>query len=324
MSVAQLERPSKANVADGGWLGRLVGAKTRFQTRRALFGYLFALPWILGLLIFWLGPILASLYYSFTEYDILSPAPKWVGLANYSKAFGTDEQFWPSLERTFRYSLIYAPTIVLGALLLASLLNQKLKANNFYRTIFFLPHLIPAVALAVLWGYLLQPKLGPVNQVLRSLGIAEPPNWLTARSSALNSILLINVWAGVGSTTMLTFLAALQGVPQEMYEAADMDGAGSWSKFRNVTLPLISPTLFLNVVLAVIASLKVFATAMVATQGGPSYATWFFALHIYNEAFKYYRMGYGSALAWVLAVVLMIFTFFQVRYSQRWVHYEGG
>ena len=171
---------------------------------------------------------------------------------------------------------------------------------------------------------MLQPKLGPVNQILRNLGVADPPTWLANRDSALYSVILINVWAAMGGNTMLIFLAGLQGVPKELYEAAEIDGAGALYKWWHITLPLLTPTIFFNLVLAVIGALKVFTTAWVATQGGPSYATWFFALHIYTEAFQYFRLGYGSALAWLLAVILMFFTFIQVSYSRRWVHYEGG
>jgi multiple sugar transport system permease protein len=306
-----------------GILGKLVGAKTRRQTHNALWGYFFALPWILGLIIFWGGPILASFYFSFTEYAVIG-APKFIGLDNYVNAFANDDLFWPSLGRTFAFSLMFVPTAILGSLFLAIMLNQKLRGTNIFRTIFFMPHLIPAVALAVLWVYLLQPKLGPINYFLRQLGVAEPPGWLATRQWALYSITMINVWAALGGNTMLVFLAGLQGVPQELYEAATIDGAGPWNKFRQITLPMISPVILFNLVLAIIASLKVFTTAWVATQGGPSYATWFFALHIYTQAFQYFRLGYGSALAWLLALVLICFTALQLYLSRRWVHYEGG
>ena len=310
------------NASNVGVLARLVGSKTDYQTRRALWGYLFALPWIIGLVVFWGGPILASLYFSFTKYGV-TDSPRFTGMANYIQAFTKDDLFWSSLGRTFTFAIIFVPVAIGGALVLSIFLNQKLKGTNIYRTIFFVPHLLPAVAIAVVWTFLLSPKLGPINEFLRSIGIENPPAWLSSRDSALNSVIMINVWAAMGGNTMLIFLAGLQGVPQELYEAADIDGAGAWSKFRNVTLPLISPTIFFNVVLGIIAALKVFTTAFVTTQGGPSYATWFFALHIYNQAFKYFRLGYGSALAWVLAAILIAFTFFQVWYSRRWVHYEG-
>lgn len=304
-------------------ISRLVGAKSEFQTKRALQGYLYALPWILGLIIFWGGPILASLYFGFTEYAVIG-TPRFIGLDNYVKAFTEDELFWTSMGRTFTFAALYIPFAVGGALGLAILLNQKLKGTNIFRTLFFVPHLIPAVALAVLWTFLLAPRVGPVNEFLRSIGVSNPPGWLASQDSALAAVTLINVWAAMGGNTMLIFLAGLQGVSQELYDAASIDGGGSWAKFRHVTLPLLTPTIFFNVVLAVIGALKVFTTAWVATGGGPSYATWFFALHIYFQAFQYFRLGYGSALAWVLAIILICFTWFQVSYSRRWVHYEGG
>ncbi len=304
------------------WLARIVGAQTAVQTHRALWGYLFALPWVLGLIFFFGGPILASLYFGFTEYAILSP-PKFIGLANYDRAFNKDDLFWPSLGRTFLFTLMFVPSAIVGSLALALLLNQKLKGTTFFRTLFYIPHLIPAVALTVLWMAILQPRMGPVNAVLRALGVADPPGWLATRDTALLSVTIINVWAAVGGNTMLIFLAGLQGIPNEYYEAASIDGASAWAKFRKITLPMLSPTIFFNLVLAIIAALKVFTTAWVATQGGPSYATWFFVLHIYNEAFQNFRMGYGSALAWILAVILIAFTLIQVYASRKWVYYDG-
>lgn len=304
------------------FLSRLVGARTPFQTKRALWGYVFSLPWVFGLIIFWGGPILASLYFGFTEYAVIG-TPKWIGLENYARAFNGDELFWPSMARTFTFAGLYIPFAVGGALVLAIMLNQKLIGTNFYRTLFFMPHLIPAVALAVVWTFLLAPRVGPINEFLRSIGVAEPPAWLASRDTALMSVTMINVWAAMGGNTMLIFLAGLQGVPQELYDAASIDGGGVLAKFRHVTLPLLTPTIFFNVVLAVIGALKVFTTAWVATQGGPSYATWFYALHIYFQSFQYFRLGYGSALAWILAAILIFFTWFQVVYSRRWVHYEG-
>jgi multiple sugar transport system permease protein len=323
MAVAQNQLNVPPTRSASGFLARLVGTKTKFQTQRALWGYAFALPWVIGLVVFWIGPILTSFYFSFTNYEVIGDA-RWLGLANYERAFTSDDLFWPSLGRTFTFAFAYVPVAIIGALLLAAMLNQKLAGTNLYRTVFFMPHLIPAVALAVVWVFLLQPRLGPINYMLRELGIENPPDWLAARGSALYSVIMINVWAAVGGNTMLIFLAGLQGVPQELYEAAEIDGAGSFRKFWNVTLPLLTPTIFFNLVLAVIAALKVFTTAWVATKGGPSYATWFFALHIYTEAFQYFRLGYGSALAWVLAVIVMFFTWVQVQYSRRWVHYEGN
>lgn len=315
-------QPTQNNNA--GKLAALLGVKTRFQVNGALWGYVFALPWIIGLIVFWLGPIFASLYFSFTEYDIISD-PKWVGTANYVKAFTTDSQFWPSLGKTFYFTALFVPTTIVGSLMLAMLLNQKLRGTNIFRTLFFIPHLVPAVAIAVVWLYLMHPRLGPINDFLRAIGIEDPPRWLGSSDTALESVTLINVWAALGGNNMLIFLAALQGVPQDFYEAAEIDGANTSQKFWKITLPLISPSVFFVLILTIIAALKVFTTAMIAPQtpGGPSYATWFILVHIYHEAFLYLRMGYGSALSWVLAVILIVFTIIQNVTAKRWVYYEN-
>jgi multiple sugar transport system permease protein len=318
MAVAAASQSAKPSV---GVLARLVGAKTHFQTREALWGYAFLLPWVLGLAIFTVGPIVASAYFSLTEYDVLSP-PKWVGLQNYEQAFFKDRQFWPSLWRTLVYSVAVVPLGLFGSLALATLLNQGVKATNVFRTVFFLPSLTPAVALAVLWTWLFHPGVGPINLILSWFGIPGP-GWLASKEWAMPALIVITLWAAVGGNNMLIFLAGLQGVPQELYDAAEVDGAGGWHKFVNVTVPMISPTLLFNLILGVIGALKVFTLAFVATNGGPSYATWFLALHIYRQAFEYFRMGYGSALAWVFVVILLAFTYLQMTWSRRWVYYAG-
>ncbi|MEZ4865147.1 MAG: sugar ABC transporter permease [Caldilineaceae bacterium] len=302
-------------------LARRAGLTSALRVREAVWGYIFLLPWVLGLLFFILGPIIASAYFSFTEYDVLT-SPKFVGVQNYAKALFDDNLFWPSLGRTLRYALIVVPVGLTGSLLLAILLNRGLKGTNIYRTLFFLPSLTPAVALALLWTWLFHPSVGPINVALSWVGI-HGPGWLSSKEWALPSIMIISLWAALGGNTMLIFLAGLQGVPQELYEAAEIDGAGAVAKFFNVTLPMISPTLLFNLILGVIGALKVFTLAFVATLGGPSYATWFYALHIYRQAFEYFRMGYGSALAWLFVVLLLFFTYLQLNWSRRWVYYAG-
>jgi multiple sugar transport system permease protein len=307
-----------------GWirfLGRFAGGSTAIEVKKSLWGHLFVLPWILGLIIFWIGPIIASFYYSFTKYDVLTP-PQWIGLDNYVKAFTNDRQFWPSLQRTLEYSLAVVPIGLVGSLALAVLLNRGVKGTTAYRTLFFIPGLTPTVALALLWTWILHPTLGPVNTALGWFGI-KGPGWLDSKQWAMPSIIMMNLWASMGGNRMLIFLAALQGVPESLLEAAEIDGASGWAKFRNVTLPMISPTILFNLVLGVIGALKVFTTAFVTTKGGPSYATWFYALHIYQNAFAYFQLGYGSALAWVFVVVLLFFTYMQMSLSRRWVYYAG-
>ncbi|MFH1086508.1 MAG: sugar ABC transporter permease [Chloroflexota bacterium] len=303
-------------------LRTLLGADTPGAVREAVAGYGFISPWLFGLLFFFGGPIVASLVLSFYDYSLIK-APEYVGLANFRMALFEDPLFWPSLGRTFYWAILYTPIVVLGSLLLAILLNQHLLGTNIYRTIFFLPHLTPSVSLAVLWAFILHPRLGPVNYALGQLGLPQP-GWLTVKEWAMPALIIMGLWGGMGGNRMLIFLAGLQGVPQELYEASDIDGAGAAAKFFHVTVPMISPVVFFNVVLGVIGSLQVFTTAFVATGGGPNYATWFLALHIYNNAFRYFRLGYGSMLAWILAFILVIFTFVQVKLSNRWVYYAGS
>jgi len=302
-------------------LTKLLRAESQVKAHDHLVGYLCLMPWILGLVIFVGGPIIASAILSFTEYDILSK-PRFVGLGNYQRAFVKDELVLPSLGRTFYYAAAVVPIVLVGSLLLAVLLNQKLVGTNVYRTLFFLPHLTPAVAMAILWLYLLHPQLGPVNAFLGAVGLPQP-GWLSSRAWAIPSMILISSWAGMGGNNMLIFLAALQGVPIELYEAVEIDGGGALARFLHVTLPIISPTIFFNLVLGIIGALKVFTLAFVATEGGPSYATWFYALHVYNQAFQYFRLGYGSALAWIFALIVIALTLLQVKVSQSWVFYRG-
>ena len=303
-------------------LARLVGASSPYSMRRALWGYLFITPWLLGLVFFVAGPILVSLGLSFTSYDILSP-PKFVGFLNYSHAFFKDVQFWPSLVRTFYYAVVMVPLGLTGSLLLALLLNRGLKGTNIYRTFFFLPSLTPGVALGVVWLWLLQPKLGPVNTVLSKVGLGGYP-WFTDSSSVIPSFILVSLWAGMGGGTMLIFLAGLQGVPKELEDAARVDGAGTWRKFWNVTFPIITPTLFFNLILGIIGALQVFTVAFVATNGGPDYGSWFFALQIYQQSFSYLQLGYGAALAWIFLAVIMVLTGINFLLARRWVFYQGA
>ena len=313
---------SVPTIRNVGLLARILRAETNAEVRKILWGYLFISPWLLGILIFVGGPILVSLALSFTQYDILSP-PKFVALDNYRRAFKGDRLFWSSLGRTFYYATVMVPLGLLGSLLLAILLNQALAGTNVFRTIFFIPHLTPSVAMALLWIWLLHPELGPINAALSELGIHNFP-WLSDKRTVIPSFILMSLWAGMGGNRMLIFLAGLQGVPRELEEAAEIDGAGTWNRFRHVTLPMITPTIFFNLVLGIIGALQVFAVAFVATAGGPAYGSWFFALHIYNQAFSYMRMGYGSALAWIFLLILLVLTFTNFATSKRWVFYQGG
>lgn len=314
--------PSRGERRSRPFLSRIVGGDSPQTTRQALWGLIFISPWLAGLVFFVGGPILASLVLSFTRYDILSP-PRFIGFSNYHQAFFKDVLFWPSLARTFYYAVVTVPLGLLGSLCLALLLNQGLRGTNIYRTMFFLPSLTPSVALSVIWLWLLQPKLGLVDTALSRFGQGDFP-WFTDSSTVIPSFILVSLWAGLGGGTMLIFLAGLQGVPDELKDAARVDGAGILRIFRHVTLPLLTPTIFFNLVLGIIGAMQVFSVAYVATQGGPNYGSWFFALQIYQYAFSYLQMGYGSALAWIFMVVILLITLLNFAFSRRWVFYRGG
>jgi multiple sugar transport system permease protein len=309
------------DVATGASLSAWGFGASRARRREALAGYLFLLPWMLGFIIFVAGPLLASAALSFTAFDV-ARAPRFIGIDNYVNAFTTDDHFIDSLKLTFIYAIISVPLALFGSLLLAILLNQRLRGTALYRTFFYLPSLTPAVAVAILWTWLLQPDVGLFNYLLSLVGITGP-KWLGSTEWAMPSLIMIALWTGIGGNRMMIFLAGLQGVPQELYDAADMDGAGPIQRFRHITLPMISPTMFFNLVLGVIAALKVFTVAFIATQGGPAFSTWFIALHIWSQAFKYLEMGYASALAWIFTLILLILTAIQFRISRHWVYYEG-
>jgi multiple sugar transport system permease protein len=299
----------------------LVSRRSTKLRRENLYGYLFMLPWLIGFVGLFLGPSLASLYFSLTRYDVLSP-PRFIGFANYVRMFTDDHLFYSSLWRTFYFAAVGVPLGVFASMCLAILLNTKLRGVTIYRTLFFMPSLVPIVASAVLWVWLLNSDFGIVNQALRSIGV-NPPGWFSDRQWAIPSLILMGLWTGAGGTRMLIFLAGLQGIPDELLDAASIDGAGAWGRIRHVTIPLLTPTIFFNLVLGMIGALQTFTAAFVSTRGGPGFATWFYGLHIYKQAFEYWNMGYAAALAWFFAVIIVSFTLLQQRMSSRWVFYYG-
>jgi multiple sugar transport system permease protein len=295
---------------------------SRLKLRETIEGYLLISPWLIGFLIFTLGPMLASLYFSFTHYSIVS-APRFIGVENYLRAFGgKDRLFYVSLQRTLEFAILYVPLGVAISLGLALLLNQKLRGTAAFRTLFFIPTLTPIAAAALIWTWLLHPDVGPVNYLLSLVGV-QGPRWLGSPQWAVPAIVLAALWGSVGGSRMIIFLAGLQGVPQELHDSAQIDGANALQRFWYVTLPLISPVVFFNLILTTLAAFRVFALAIIATDGGPSYATWFYMLHLYNQAFRSLQMGYASALAWIFFLIALGFTIVQFRLAARWVHYAG-
>lgn len=291
-----------------------------FLRRIDLIGYLFISPWLIGFLLFTLGPFLASLFISMTNWQVVGDW-RFIGLSNYEKMLtGRDDIFLQALRVTFIYTIIRVPLSQIVALALASLLNQKLKARPIFRTIFYLPAVTEGAAMAYLWFMVFSSQSGFVNNLLAVFGI-QGPNWLYSLEWSLYTLIIISLW-NVG-TTMLIYLAALQGVPESLHEAAMIDGAGTWSRFWHVTVPMITPAIFFNTVLGVIGSFQVFTAAFIITAGGPGYSTTFYILYLYRSAFQAMQMGYASALAWVLFVIILFFTVIQIFASKRWVYYEG-
>ena len=291
------------------------------QRRKALVGYLYISPWIVGFLVFVLGPMIASLWLSLTQYSAMGP-PSFVGLRNYVYMFTQDKLFWGAVGKTFYFATVVVVVGISGSLICAMLLNTGLQGAAIYRTLYFIPSLTPIVALALLWSWILQPRYGLLNGILSYVGI-KGPGWLRSPAWAIPGLLMMNLWATTGGGRMVIFLAGLQGIPQELYDAAQVDGANGLQRFRHVTLPMLSPTIFFNLVLGVIGGLKVFAASYITTDGGPAYATWFYILHLFAQAFRYLELGYASALAWFFFVVVLVLTAVQFSISRRWVYYEG-
>jgi len=282
-------------------------------------GLLFISPWLVGLAVFTVYPILASLYFSFTQYDVVS-SPRFIGLDNYVEAFTNDPLFYKAVGNTLSYALLALPLNMLVAVGVSLLLNMQVRGLALFRTVFFLPSIVPDIAAALLWGWLLNPQFGLVNALLKSVGLPAL-GWLADPTWAKPALVLIGLWGFGGS--MVIYLAALQDIPQHLYEAAEIDGAGTWAKTRHVTLPMLTPTIFFNLVLGLIGTFQYFTTAFVLTNGGPAGATTFYALLIYNNAFRYFKMGYASALSWLLFAFIFGLTWVIFKTSGRWVYYEG-
>lgn len=282
--------------------------------------YLFISPWIIGFLLFVLVPMIASIFFSFCRYDVLTP-PNWCGLDNYRRLF-SDELFWKSLKATSLYALGSVPLGLAISLFIALMLNRDIKGVAWFRTVFYLPSVISGVAVSLLWMWIFNPDFGILNHLLWKFFRIQGPAWIASEEWVIPSLIIMSLW-GIGGGIVI-YLAGLQGIPTELYEAAEIDGAGGWRKLINITLPMISPVIFFNLVMGIIGSFQVFTQAYVMTNGGPNNASLFMVLYLYRNAFQYFSMGYASAIAWILFMIIMALTMLVFKSSPMWVYYEGA
>ena len=298
----------------------------KLNLREHLEGYLFISPWILGMVLFALGPILASFGLAFTRWNLFTE-PEYVGWANFQK-LAHDPLFYKSVFNTIYYTVFAVPLGLVLALGLAMLVNHRLRGINFFRTAFFLPNVVAGIAMLLLWKWLFDPNFGLINLfldwtglmvVFEWIGIGRP-QWISSRAGAMPGMIFMSIW-GLGGSMMI-FLAGLQNIPRELIEAAELDGAGPWKRFRYVTLPLLTPTIFFLMMVGVIASLQIFNQAYVMTQGGPAHATLFYVLYLFQTAFERFQMGYACAMALVLFIITLIVSLIQLAMGKKWVHYQ--
>jgi len=291
----------------------------RKQLQRLGKGLAFCSPWIIGFLAFNVVPIVASFYYSFTVYSVLQP-PHWIGLENYAMIFFEDRLFWLALWNTVYYVVLANLVGGVLALSLAMLLNMRVHGMSVYRTIYYVPVVVPIVASSIVWLWLFNPQYGILNFVLNWFGVPPIP-WLTDPAWSKNSLVLMSLWS-IGNAIVI-FLAGLQDIPNEMLEAAELDGAGPLQKIRFVTVPMITPVILFNLVIGLIMGFQVFTQAYVMTNGGPADSTLFYALYLYQSAFRFFKMGYASGLAWILFMLILISSLILFKSSSRWVYYAG-
>jgi len=288
--------------------------------KRLALGLAFVSPWLLGFLMFTVYPVVSSLYYSLHRYDLLR-APVFLGLGNYIEIFTEDPTFGTVIYNTFYYVLLSAPLGVVSAFLLASLLNTEIKGRPFFRAVFFIPAIVPAIVTAMVWSFLLNVQYGAINATLRGLGLSTIP-FISSPRLAKPSLILIHMWAQ--GNAMVIFLASLQDIPRSLYEAATVDGANAWHRFWHVTIPMCTPVILFNLIMGFIGGFQNFTLPWLLTGGGPNQATEFYALFLYRQAFNYMRMGKASALAWILFVIIVAFTVTLFKSSARWVYYAGA
>ncbi len=295
------------------------GTLVRLLESERITAYVLLLPTLVGLLLFTLGPVVAGFLISFTRWDLTS-APQWVGLANYQAMLSQDPLSRISLGNTSYFVVVTVPAGVVLSLLIAMAMNQKIRGVVFYRTAFFLPVVSSTVAIALIWEWLYEPQYGLLNYVLGMVGV-PPVRWLANPSTAMPAIMIVSIWRGLGFN-MVIFLAGLQAIPRELYEAAEIDGAAAFARFRSVTIPLLSPTIFFVTVLSIINSFQVFDQTYVMTQGGPLNATTTIVFYIFQQGFQWFHMGYAAALGYILFAVILVFTLLQFKLQRTWVHYE--
>ncbi len=300
---------------------KVFGVK-KLKTRENIYGYIFILPWIIGILCFTLGPMIFSFITSFTDYNILRM--KFTGLDNYSKMFFKDQIFWKSFQNTLVYAVFNIPLVTAGGVIVACILNRSVKGLRVFRTIYYLPSIMVGIGTYFLWMLLLDPANGLINTVLRFIGI-QGPGWLTDPKWTKPAIVLMHLW-GLGGQ-MLLYLARLQSIPEEYFEAASIDGANGFEKFVKITVPLLSPIIFYNLTIGIIGAFQVFQEGYVFSgdgSGNPAGSLLFYNLYLWNQAFKNFKTGYANAMCWFLFAVIMILTTFNQKVSKKWVYYDGG
>lgn len=301
--------------------GRRNKGKAIYKTRDNITGYLLLAPWLFGFLLMWLVPAGISVFYSFTDFNLLSP-PEFTGVANYIRIFTQDETFWQALKVTFLYVIFLVPLRLVFALFIAMLLNKNHKGLGFYRTLYYVPSIIGgSIAVAIVWKQLFGNK-GAIMSLLAVFGIEQQTSFLGNPKTALGIIIIMGVWQ-FGSS-MLIFLSALKQIPYSLYESAMVDGAKPWKMFTRITLPMLTPTIFFNLILQIINGFRVFTESYVITDGGPMDSTLSYVLYLYRRAFTYFDMGYSCALAWVLVLIIAVFTIVLFKTQNSWVYYEAG
>lgn len=294
---------------------------SRTALKEAVWGYVCVSPWIIGFIVFMVGPMMYSFYASFSKWNIIG-TPEWVGLENYIAVFTDDDLFVRAVANTAYYAVVSVPLGLMAGLVLGLLLNANLRGINAFRTIYYLPAVLPVVSVTLLWQWILNPREGIINKTLELVGV-RGPRWLGDPQWAIPALIIMSLWGAGGG--MIIYLAGLKAIPRHFYEAATIDGAGVWGRFWNITIPMLTPTLFFNLITGIIGAFQIFTTAFIlfGAEGGSGGRLLFYVTYLYRRAFLSYQLGYGCALAWVLFVIILLVTLVVFRSSTAWVYYEG-